>query len=137
MIRGIWLLVALGASAQTIHFSPVLSPIIERRLAAVPNTNIDRERTLHDLFTEVGCSDVKLVEQAVKSSKVPNVICALEGKIESIIVVGAHFETRSPRLVPENLGEDFVFAKFRHAVVALAVKAFVRGVGNQRHEPFA
>ena len=52
----------------------------------------DRERTLRDLFTEAGCVDAKLTEQTVKHSKIPNLICTLEGKLDSLIIVGGHFD---------------------------------------------
>jgi Zn-dependent M28 family amino/carboxypeptidase len=47
---------------------------------------------LRDLFTEACCVEVKLKEQVVKHSKVPNLICILEGKLDSFIIVGGHFD---------------------------------------------
>jgi len=85
-------LVALAASGETLQFNLMLPPVVERRLAAVRDATADRERTLRDLFIEAGCSDDKLVEQKVKQSKVPNVICSMPGQIESTIIVGAHLD---------------------------------------------
>ena len=89
-----WICVCIAAAcySETIHFQTLPSALIEKRLAAVRPANIDRERTLRDLFTEAGCLDVKLTEQTVKHSKVPNLICGLEGKLDSYIIIGGHFD---------------------------------------------
>jgi hypothetical protein len=89
-----WALIclALTASGETIHYQTLSSAVIERRLAAVRATNIDRERTLRDLFSEAGCTDAKLTEQIVRHTKVPNLICVLDGKLDSLIIVGGHFD---------------------------------------------
>jgi hypothetical protein len=89
-----WALIclALTASGETIHYQTLSSVLIERRLAAVRTSNIDRERTLRDLFTEAGCADAKLSEQTVRHAKVPNLICILDGKLDSLIIVGGHFD---------------------------------------------
>ncbi len=84
--------IALTASGATIHYDTLPSALIERRLSSFRDTNIDLERTLRDLFTEAGCVDLKLTEQAVKHSKTPNLICILEGKLESAIIAGGHFD---------------------------------------------
>jgi hypothetical protein len=83
---------ALTAAGETIRYSTLLNSVIERRLAAVRFTNIDRERTLSDLFTEAGCSGDHLNEQPVKGSKVPNLICIMPGEMESVIVAGGHVD---------------------------------------------
>jgi hypothetical protein len=83
---------ALTTSGETIHYQTLSSGVIERRLAAVRTTNIDRERTLRDLFSEAGCSDAKLKEQTVRHTKVPNLICVLDGKLDALIIVGGHFD---------------------------------------------
>jgi len=44
------------------------------------------------MFTEAGCDDQHLSEQAVKGSKLPNVICLLPGSSDKVIIVGAHFD---------------------------------------------
>jgi hypothetical protein len=38
------------------------------------------------------CVDVKLNDQTVKHSKVPNLICILEGNLDSVIITGGHFD---------------------------------------------
>ena len=44
------------------------------------------------MFAEAGCDDGHISEQAVKGSKVPNVMCILPGTTDKVIVVGAHFD---------------------------------------------
>jgi len=44
------------------------------------------------MFTEAGCNDEWLQEQAVRRQKIPNVICVLPGRSEATIIVGAHFD---------------------------------------------
>jgi len=90
--RAVFILIALAAPCETIRYRTLLSPVIERRLAAVRHTNVDRELTLRDLFTEAGCPADRLQEQSVKRSKVPNLICVMPGEIEAVIITGAHFD---------------------------------------------
>ena len=92
MRRWVCICIALAASGETIHYQTLPSTFIERRLAAFRTTNVDRERTLRDLFTDAGCIDTKLTEQPVKHSKAPNLICTLEGQSDSMIITGAHFD---------------------------------------------
>jgi hypothetical protein len=86
------LLCSFGAAAQTIQFSAVPQEIVEQRLAAYVTKNSAREPAVHKLFEDAGCSGEKLTEQPVKGLKPPNLICALSGTGESVIVVGAHFD---------------------------------------------
>ena len=44
------------------------------------------------MFAEAGCDDQHVSEQAVKGSKLPNVICVLPGSSDKVIIVGAHFD---------------------------------------------
>ncbi len=88
------LALALGLSAQTIsiQYDTLPADDINRRLADLKNTNSEREQELHALFEKVGCRDKNLIEQVVKHSKDPNVMCVLPGQTESEIIVGAHFD---------------------------------------------
>ena len=54
--------------------------------------NEERGKTLRALFEEVDCNGDRLTEQAVKGSRIPNIICKLPGSEQSEIVVGAHFD---------------------------------------------
>jgi Zn-dependent M28 family amino/carboxypeptidase len=51
------------------------------------------------MFGEAGCSDQHLLEQPVKGSNLPNVICVLPGASDKVIIIGAHFDR-----VPEGDG---------------------------------
>jgi len=44
------------------------------------------------LFEKAGCAQEQLIEQRVKGSRTPNVICTLKGTEEDRIVVGAHYD---------------------------------------------
>lgn len=83
---------ALSAQTISIQYDTLPADEINRRLADLKNTNSEREQELHALFEKAGCQDKNLIEQVVKRSKDPNVICVLPGQTESEIIVGAHFD---------------------------------------------
>jgi Zn-dependent M28 family amino/carboxypeptidase len=82
----------LSAQSVSVQFGTVPRPEIERRLNLADQTNLKREQTLRALFEESGCKDANLIEQPVKHTKVPNVICTLPGETDSIVLVGGHFD---------------------------------------------
>ena len=86
------LLIAAAAYGQSVTYTILARPIIEKRLSLFGTTNSDRQQTLHELFAESGCSGDKLAEQIVKAKRPPNVICFVPGQLDSTIVVGAHFD---------------------------------------------
>lgn len=90
----VWALVlALVLSAQvSIHYNTLPEDEINHRLSEFKDTNSARERELHALFEEAGCTGDHLTEQAVKHSHDPNVICVLPGQDQSQIIVGGHFD---------------------------------------------
>jgi len=75
-----------------LHFGTVNSQVVEQRLKSYKGSDSEREATMKNLFQSAGCSAGKLIEQPVKESKQPNVICILSGSAERVIVVGAHFD---------------------------------------------
>ena len=79
-------------SAESINFSKLPEPVINKRLEQVTNDNSARKATLKNLFQQAGCTANHLTEQKVKGSRVPNVICTLPGETDSVVVVGAHFD---------------------------------------------
>lgn len=86
------LLISLGASAQTIQYSPVSKDIVEQRLEAYVTKNTDREPAVRQLFEAAGCAPERIAEQPVKGVKAPNLICTMPGQTDAVIVVGAHFD---------------------------------------------
>lgn len=95
MIRPLGLILTLGAcigAAQSIPFTPVAREVVEKRLAAYVTKNDGREPAVRKIFEDAGCSGEKLTEQPVRGVKAPNLICGLHGKMESSIIVGAHFD---------------------------------------------
>jgi Peptidase family M28 len=88
------LLLALALAGETvpIQYEVLPADAINRRLSDFKDSNSARERELHALFEEAGCTGEHLTEQAVKHSRNPNLICALAGQTDSRIIVGAHFD---------------------------------------------
>ncbi len=93
------LLTAAPSDAQRIEYARLTRDVIEERLHRFGPRNPDRENNLCKMFEEAGCNDRLLVEQKVKGSRLPNVVCTLEGKTDSVIIVGAHYDT-----VPNSKG---------------------------------
>jgi hypothetical protein len=85
----------LVASAQSLRYLRVSRDVVENRLSRYAGENKQRETTLKQIFSEAGCGQ-HLLEQFVKGSRQPNVICLLPGTSERAIIVGAHFD-RVPR----------------------------------------
>lgn len=83
-------LVPVSASAQVV-FTPLKEEVIVQRVTQAKKQNVERKQALFALFTEAGCADA-LVEQPVRGSKIPNVVCTLKGETDAVIVVGAHFD---------------------------------------------
>jgi len=80
------------ATAEGIRYKPVSREVVEARLEKYAGNNKQRETTLKQIFTEAGCDDQHFSEQAVKGSKLPNVICILPGTSDRVIIVGARFD---------------------------------------------
>jgi hypothetical protein len=86
-----------STTAQSIRYKEVSREIVEARLRKYIGKNEQREATLKQLFIEAGCDEREhLSEQAVKGSKLPNVICVLPGTSGKVVLVGAHFD-RTPQ----------------------------------------
>jgi Peptidase family M28 len=81
-----------AAGAQVFRFDLVPRDLIEARLQKYKGNNLQREATLKEMFAGAGCDDQHLSEQAVKGSKLPNIICLLPGSSDKFIIVGAHFD---------------------------------------------
>jgi putative aminopeptidase FrvX len=82
----------IGATAEGVRYDPVSREVVETRLGKYTGNNKQREATLKQMFIEAGCDDQHISEQAVKGSKLPNVICLLPGSSDRVIIVGAHFD---------------------------------------------
>jgi len=93
VIRLLLLVFAIAAcAAQQIAFDLASEEIIEQRVRSFTTKNATREPALKKLFEDAGCAGDSLVEQPVKGSRHPNLICTRQGDRESTIVVGAHFD---------------------------------------------
>lgn len=77
--------------AQQLQFSLMDKSIIMKRVEASLPKNEAREEKIKELFADAGCN-ADTVEQPVKHSATPNVICRLQGETDEEIVVGAHYD---------------------------------------------
>jgi hypothetical protein len=68
-----------AATAQSLRYSRVSREVVEKRLGEYAGDNKQREATLKRTFAEAGCDYQHLSEEAVKESKLPNVVCILPG----------------------------------------------------------
>jgi hypothetical protein len=80
-----------SAGAENIRFHLVARETVEGRLREYSGTNIERGARLKQMFVDAGCGE-HVSEQPVKYSKAPNVICAIPGTSDRVIIVGAHFD---------------------------------------------
>jgi Zn-dependent M28 family amino/carboxypeptidase len=85
------LLVAVARS-QSVPVNFLAQEVVETRLRSYTTKNATREPAVRTLFEEAGCKADALVEQSVKGTKSPNLICTLKGTTDSTIIVGAHFD---------------------------------------------
>jgi hypothetical protein len=83
--------VALAAD-ETIRYKPVSREVVESRLKKYAGNDPQREATLKQMFADAGCDGQHISEQAVSGARQPNVMCALPGSSNKVIIVGAHFD---------------------------------------------
>ncbi len=83
---------SLPLLAQDIVFRSVTPEAVEQRFARLQPKNADRAASLRAIFSEAGCSRDHWTEQAVKRSKLPNLICTLPGATDQRVVVSAHYD---------------------------------------------
>lgn len=88
------MLILMGsACAEGIRFHSFPRDVIEQRLKLATPDNKERFLRLRTLFLEAGCN---VTEQIVSKKGEPNIICALKGETDRVIIVGAHFDANSP-----------------------------------------
>jgi Peptidase family M28 len=85
------LLCAITSNAQ-LKFVTMKREVIQERLQAYKGNDHIREATLKALFESAGCAGERLLEQAVKGLKEPNLICTLPGQSDSVVLIGAHYD---------------------------------------------
>jgi len=92
LICGLAWQACIDAHADNVRYKPVSQEIIEERLEKYAGNNPQREATLKQMFAEAGSDEPHLSEQALKGSKLPNVICVLPGSSDRVIIAGAYFD---------------------------------------------
>jgi len=65
---------------------------VARRLDPVPHSNRDRAERLRELFRQAGCADGLLRDRFDGHSELPNIVCALPGRSDEIIIVAAQYD---------------------------------------------
>lgn len=81
-----------AAAAQAEGYKTLEKAVLRDRLQQFAIGNSIRGSILKRLFKEAGCGEERLVEQRVRDSENPNLICTLPGTGKEIIIVGAHFD---------------------------------------------
>lgn len=84
---------ALSQDSAKLGFTLVGPAVIQQRVNAAPRKLADRKTEIEALFREVGCDGDRLIEQPVRRSQAPNLVCTLAGETDSEIVVGGHFDS--------------------------------------------
>jgi Zn-dependent M28 family amino/carboxypeptidase len=79
-------------ASTPLRFDFVTQPMVEKRLREFGGDDHVRDATLKRQFAEAGCDGQHLLEQPVKGSKLPNVVCTLPGNSEKVVIVGAHYD---------------------------------------------
>ena len=121
-----WLALASAASAEKLIFDAVPKQEIEANLRLAGKNNAARERRLLELFEKAGCTGDRLAEQAVRHSKIPNVICTLGSDDGPIILVGAHTDFAGGIGVIDNWsGASLLAALYRSLKVSPRKHTFV------------
>jgi hypothetical protein len=86
------LLAAAHLAAQQIHFTPVDRKVVQSRFSTLPLKNRDRASVLQKLFAAAHCDGDRYQEQAVKGSRLPNLVCSLPGSSDETVIVSAHYD---------------------------------------------
>jgi putative aminopeptidase FrvX len=81
-----------AVEAETLHYRTLPDATVQARVERFAGKNEQRRDTLKKMFEEAGCKDENLKDEPVKGSKLPNLICVLQGSSEETIIVGAHFD---------------------------------------------
>ncbi|MEO8100369.1 MAG: M28 family peptidase [Acidobacteriota bacterium] len=84
--------VACELLAADVRIFTVERPVLEERFGRIQSKNEQRGTTLRSMFAEVGCVGDAWMEQKVKGSKLPNLICMLPGTSERQVIVTAHYD---------------------------------------------
>jgi len=85
-----WLASSAFGQTVSIAITPVDPDLLWNRFEQNPQPNHERASRLATLFQAAGCSD--LIDEPVRRSKLPNVVCTLSGTTEDVIIVGAHYD---------------------------------------------
>ncbi len=94
-MRGPLLLLTLAVHsllAVDLVVGTIAPEVVEQRFARLQPKNSDRADVLRAIFGQAGCGPERWTEQAVKRSKLPNLICTLPGTSDRRVVISAHYD---------------------------------------------
>jgi len=98
VVRETLLLLALAAVAapgEDVHVHILKQDVIAERFGRLTARNPDRANVLRTLFANADCRNEHFVEQPVKGSKLPNLVCTLPGTSGQTVTVTAHYDKAS------------------------------------------
>ena len=91
-MRRLAFLAAIALPAQPLKFFMAPDAVVEARLRRIVNDNRARAELLHQLFEEAGCTAPNLEDRKARGSKLFNVVCALPGETDDLVIVSAHYD---------------------------------------------
>lgn len=119
---------SLPAQRISLEMDPIAEPRLWEHLERLPESNADRAAGLRTLFEEAGCPDP--VDEKVRGSKLPNVVCTLSGETSDVILIGAHYDkVKSGRGAFDNWSGASMLAALLEAVRSQPRKFTFRFVG--------
>lgn len=78
--------------AQKVSVRFIAQSVIEDRPSLHSRDNQKRKEALVKLFQQAAGNSAQVREEPVDGTKLPNVLCSLEGQSERVIVVGGHYD---------------------------------------------
>jgi len=87
--------VCAACHAQKLRFVPVNKGELLARVKTTPASDRERAALIKRLFVLAGCAG-QLSEQPVGEGDTPNIVCALEGRGQGTVIVGARYNLGAP-----------------------------------------
>jgi len=118
----------------TIRFKPLPRELLQQRLALLRKSNPERQFVLEGLLTTSGCR----ITHGEVAEHEPNVLCALPGSGNKVIVVGAHYDhvkkgdgavdNWSGAAMLPSIYESLKSAKLRHTILFIGFSSEEKGL---------
>lgn len=89
------LILGVTCFADNLVYVRIERPVIEKRLQAVPSTDVDRINAIRAQFKSAGCTADQIQEQSVPDEDLPNIICTLPGPEPGAIVIATRLDSKT------------------------------------------